>query len=372
MRPSAARHLLRRGRIFAFRCRLPQPLATSLGRSALVLSLRTADEALARALVQALALRVPALWQLLRAAGGRLDRDQILRLLRAWMERELDRLAAAFADLDRESPEAWARRRHAWRADAERQLEHLIEAHRAGDVSSGRPVARQIARLGTPPLDERSHVFTRLCEDVMTAEGLLLDAQMRWAEGKPTYVPPLPGEPGTPWPPQDEAPVLTTPADDQPRPAPEAASPGPESPSRTLAEAIGLHVTLRSRDHKLTAKQVIHLQGKLRLLTEAFGAGRPVASITEQDAGRLVEWLHFLPKSFRQHPALADLSLEEMAARSRELELKPLNVRSSNAYLDAFRGLFAAEKKFGRIAANPFTGKSVDGPVRGNTDKPFT
>lgn len=76
MRPSAARHLVRRGQIFAFRCRLPRPLGTSLESSALVVSLRTDDERLATALAQALALRVPGLWQLLREAVGRLDRDQ--------------------------------------------------------------------------------------------------------------------------------------------------------------------------------------------------------------------------------------------------------------------------------------------------------
>lgn len=80
---SSGLHLLRRGRVFHLRVRLPRELAGRLCRREIVRTLRTRDPRVARFLSAAIAVHFPQLWALARMAG---TTEEIDHLLDKWFD----------------------------------------------------------------------------------------------------------------------------------------------------------------------------------------------------------------------------------------------------------------------------------------------
>ena len=82
-------YVIRRGRTFSFRIRLPAAVAAHAGRDDYVRALGTDQPAVARFLAAGLGVRLDVLWTALRMDGPGQD---VQAALAAWFERERDRV----------------------------------------------------------------------------------------------------------------------------------------------------------------------------------------------------------------------------------------------------------------------------------------
>lgn len=354
-------HLLRRGARYSFRCRVPARLAKHVGRAEVVCAIGTGDGPLARLIATALAARIGHLWNRIMKQGMAANPEEMNRIVREWLRAELDRWSMIFRSgggFERMVPdptgEGWDEARYLFQADAENSLDQLIEEGKAGRIDGVTKEARELAARMDPPLSETSSEFLILGRRLQEAKGDLFEARIRWAQGDLAYRPPMLTEAGG---------------------APSEGGPSLQSchrPSRTLAEAVEVFVHHRRIRNKLTAKQEADLRGDLRLLLDALGAERHVGTITEQDAGRVIEALQFLPKRFRQRPELEGLPFEEMVEKARRLGEPPLHPRTIDSYLASIRALLDAELAFGQIAKNPFARKTVRLKAPPEQNRPFS
>jgi integrase len=97
-----------------------------------------------------------------------------------------------------------------------------------------------------------------------------------------------------------------------------------------------------------------------RLLKDALGANRDVATVSREDARRVLSLLRLLPAQIGKNPKLKGLGPVKAAERNATLGLPVISTKTvNNFYLAPIRGAFGWAQAEGWLAANPFTRLSV-------------
>jgi integrase len=100
-----------------------------------------------------------------------------------------------------------------------------------------------------------------------------------------------------------------------------------------------------------------------RILREVF-AGRPVTSVTRDDARAVVKLLEELPTQIGKRAVLKGLTVREAVDKGRKLELPTIQPKTINdGYLIHIAALFNWAVKETWLASTPFSGLSVHDPV---------
>jgi integrase len=369
---------VRRGFTWHFRARLPRPLAASLGRHEVWRSLG-GDLPLARFVAALLGARIGQLWAVLGVTSA----DKVDAAIEAWLGREVTRAKMLFTDdsfAEAERPAGLTleqiaeHHRQMVAEDAERTIASLGEDYAAGRLAWGADGARDIAARLAPAHAERIGALPELRLLVMRLLGEIAEAQKGpWLAGDLEFRPEL--QPG------DTDAVLKAMGFSRAKvtvPVP-VATPAPDvKPTvagRTLREAIDLdlaHYSNPTKPHAPTTRMVNQRRTELELLVGAFGAHTLTRDIGDEDAGRLVEALRFLPKRWRKNAKLGDGSIFERSERARQLNLPRMKTNTVNGHVGTWKALFAQEKRGGKLvggknAENPFEGKDV--PDQGDSQK---
>jgi hypothetical protein len=187
MLPSS--YVIRRGRTYSFRCRLPADLAARIGRREFVRAFGTDQAPIARLLAAGIGLRLAGLWTVLRMDGLGQDVEEALS---KWFRQEVDRVWRQFrtgahaGDLvppDATRDEELEIQRAALRGDAGNRLHHLLEDYQKGDYGAAGVGARSVMASLSAPFDDGDQRFTMLVKRVMEGLGEIEEASLRWAEG---------------------------------------------------------------------------------------------------------------------------------------------------------------------------------------------
>ena len=356
-------HLLRRGRTYFFRCRLPRALAKRIGRAELVRTLGTRKPAVARAWAAGVALGLERLWARLWVT---VSSEDIAQAIDAWFEEETARAFRIFRNPsfaealipDGSSREgALAIIQDTVRQDAELRIDQLGDEFRAGDFSFGRPGAGDVIARLSEPVDDDDQTFAIICKAVMKALGQLEEGRLRWAAGEVEHHP-------------CRDPDLRTAPSLDAGPLAAASMTAEEGPA--LRERIDTYLALKEGEGRMNQKQMNQLTSELGLMARIFGGETSIGAVTKRRAGQILEGLRSLPPHYAEHAELRGLEFEEMVARARELSLPRLSARPINGYLSSMSGFFNNEKMIGNVTENPFAGMHVKTAHRGESDRGFT
>lgn len=370
-RQRAPRYLMRRGSSWHFRARLPRALAASLGRHEVWRSLG-ADLPLARFCAAHLAARIGDLWASLSVATDDLD-----AVVSAWFRAELDRaydlfdagdFAAVLGPQGADDNARHAIDRQATYDDADRRLALLTKDYRAGNYEAGRPGAREIARMLSPPIPERGQEFGLLTKQVMLLLGEIEEARMRWAQGQETYARQCSGSAArggavveAPSPPLQEKRLRAADAGSiggaSPTPtpgvvhvpvAPAPATAVPAGSGRTLREAVDRRILTYKRDNTPSEHSIIQTTSELEFLVSGLGAERHIRTVTRDDMVPVVDALQDLPPRWRKMASLGGDTVLDKAQRAREERardpsLEHLAPNTVKGHLTTWRQLFKDE-----------------------------
>jgi len=358
MAPPTCSYLLIRNKRHSIRLRVPVDLVPTLGRTELVRALGTSHRRSAAFIVAGVALHLDQLWSMI-GKGKALTPDVLQRLaddwLRAaiadqWIILERGDFAAVMAPADLDDAGRRAFSAEMYGRDAMGIIELVLEEvkrkdARRFDTEAGRVLKK--AGFGERRGTQERAILSRLMLEAFVD---LQETKVAWADGDVAAMPPQLAQPLLP---SQRGEAAAHPAT--------GSAAQPVAASRSIKAAIDLFIA-RKRQNKATEKQIIDVQSDLRLLSEAFGEERQVATVTTADAGGLFEALQSLPAHFRVHPELQGLTVLEKAATARELELPPLEFRTVKSYLGAWRNLFEQELQAGQVSSNPFADKTVTKP----------
>lgn len=340
---------------------------------------------MARLLAAVIGARIEGLWERISRMPN--PQNEAARLLGTWFRDELDRAWCQFqsdmrsdrhwtpADVNRDDPdqrEQWERR--SLGEQAAHRLDMMQAEFKGGSYSYGYPVAREIMSELDVPFNERDHRFTLLAAEAMKAKAEIEEARIRWSTGEYVYRPEwMPRLSVQAFPVPHALPAIPTYLPSSPPPP--IASPAPVATTvagPTLAEAILDHIRSVKRQTNPTARDLQQRDTHLQLLVGAFGSDRQVASISRAEAGNFFKALQELPSHFMRNKRLSGLSFFAMAAKARELGLKPMHNRTVNSYVGDARGLFTEAVKTGQMERNPFDSMSmVEDGFTENTEKPW-
>lgn len=122
---------------------------------------------------------------------------------------------------------------------------------------------------------------------------------------------------------------------------------------RTVADLIDAYIADKGEGwSKATAASY---EPAWRLLKDALGAHRDVATVSREDARRVMDLLKLLPAQLGKNPNLKDLGPVEAAERNATLGLPGISTKTmNNIYLAPMKGAFAWALAEGWIQANPF------------------
>lgn len=110
--------------------------------------------------------------------------------------------------------------------------------------------------------------------------------------------------------------------------------------------------------------------GYFNVLTEYFGADKPLAQITKQDATAVKDLLRKLPSSRNTKPALKNLPIREVVKVKGHKTIAP---RTINSHLDTFARFFKWANNHGYTEHELFAGMKVAQAINSDTDrKAFT
>jgi integrase len=354
-------HLLRRGRTYFFRCRLPRDIAATACRQEVVRTLNTRQPMVARLRAAALAVGLNDLWSRLRAV---VTKEEIEQALDSWFEKEVartflpfgnDTFATALAPDGCSREEALAIKHEATIQDAEGKIDQLAEARTRGDYFAGRADAQAVISRLSEPVRPGDQAYEVICKAVMEAMGQIQEARLKWATGNPEYEPTRRGKPPS--------------APDAVR-ADAAGNETDDGPS--LAEQVGTYLKLKRVEGRQNARGIKQLGSELRVMLDALGDTTPVRSITKKEAAAVYDALRWLPKRFREHPDLKGCAFDAMVLRARELELLPMNPRTANGYISSMSVFFGEEQKLDHIVENPFRGLRLKTHDERESDRGFT
>lgn len=346
-------YVIRRGRTFSFRIRLPAAVAAHAGRDDYVRALGTDQPAVARFLAAGLGVRLDVLWVALR-----MDGQDVQAALDAWFQREVDRVwrqyqsgdhARALVPPGATVDEARVLQREALQGDADARLERLQDAYRRGDYGVGRAGAWEIAGSMEAPLDEGSQSFAILTKQVMEALGEVEEARLRWAGGDVRYAPSLPSSAA---------------------PLPAVAHADADVP--TLGEVAEAYLRNRQNEKNTSGKMIGQLRGQIDLVLTELGTSTKVTEVTAGIAGKVFAAFRALPAHANKNDALHGLGLFKTADKARELGLKPMNPKTINNHMTTMRGLFKQAIDDGVLQANPFQGKHIAVNKVAGSERGFT
>lgn len=358
---AAASFLLRRGRVFCFRCRFPTDLACRCGRVEVVRSLRTSDPRIARLRAATLAATIAQLWSAARMTPTEALGPLIDEWFRAALEREYLPLgsgafAGEFLAPDTSPDERRAVSFELFGNAAESALDILKKQFDKQDYSAARPIARELTfKLGSP-VDEAGRDFAAMCKTIMEKLGDIEGAKIRWARGEPEFLPTVAAVSGA-----ESPPIGAT------------TMPTPLSGTLTIAEAInGFIKSLSDAQPPPTAKQKGQYRSQLGVLESFFGAEKLLCAVTKQQAGDMFDVLSALPARASTHPDLIGLSISDASAKAQQLGLERMDRQTLNNYMSAIRALFGYQVPRGEAELNPFIGMQATIKKSHKVDHDFT
>lgn len=335
-------YVVRRGRTYSFRCRLPADLTVRLGRLEFVRALGTEKPAVAHLLAAGLGIRLEKLWTMLRMGGAE---QEVEAALDAWFKQELERVwrqyasgdhARSLVPLEATAEEGLAIRRATLQGDADATLERRSADFHRGDYSAARAGTRSIVASLSAPFDEGDQRFTILAKRVMDALCEVENARSQWAEGDEAYVP-----------------SLAASATQQTAVVPDDAN------APTLAEVADHYLAHRKTEKCTSEKMIGQLRGQIQVVLNELGSETKVTAVTPQIAGRVYSSFRSLPGNFGKIEALRGMTLFKAAEDARKLGLAPMSSKTVNNHMTTLRGLFKEAIDQGAMKINPFAEKHV-------------
>jgi integrase len=363
MRPRVGTHLLRRGLGFYLRVRLPADIAVRVRRREVVKTLRTQDVGVARHRAATIALGFTVLWARARMAD---TADQIEALLDRWFADAEERayrplgektFARALVPEGASDDQLHTANQDYFAEDAERRLQYLRDAYKAGNFDPGMAIAKDIAAKLTEATTPRT--LHMIAKRAMEGIAKIEEARLRWAAGDVEFSPSR--EPA-------ESAAVEAP---QAIPAPAPASTNNED-DPTLTESIAAYIAQMRQDRRATEKQIRQTESELGLMCDALGKETKTKAVTRALAGEIFKGLRSLPSRFRKHRDLKGLPFAEMAKKARQLGLHPMHARTVNGYRDTMSAFFREQKMVGHATENPFEGMHAKVVVKGESDRAFT
>lgn len=144
-----------------------------------------------------------------------------------------------------------------------------------------------------------------------------------------------------------------------------------ETPKRTIEDLITAYEADKSPRWSGSTKKAV--APVFRLLRDVF-ASREANSITRDDARGVVELLQALPAQIGKRKELAGLTVQQAAAKAKELDLPKLSPKTINdGYLLHIASMFNWARKEQWVSSSPFEGLTVHDPVADEDRRdPFT
>lgn len=340
---SIATNVVRRGAVYYFRCRVPVELIAKMQRREIWLSLRTKNLVQARQKAAALAIVTAQLWQRVRCSV--LTPSEIHNVVRDFLSKAVPQAQACderylwSPNLGKTPPEKLAgdevlMSRYMIENQAELEMEHWRNLHRAGDYQHAAPQARMLISELKLPISEDSGEFQRLCERLTLATANLHGARMEALAGD--YTCRSLGSDGS----FAKAPTSTE----------------PSKPGDTLRSVIDAYMDERRRKG-LKYKADKKITRSLELFAKWAGPDKEISSLKKRTIGEFRSLLTKLPANCGSK--YSGLPLDELIAKAKTEGLASLRSNTVKAYIAGVSGMLEWCESGGRIEVNPAAGVRV-------------